>query len=80
MYAMLMGGFSMKLSNVTKNILTVAAVCLELVAFACVIIAYLDEFTQLFQDIRKMLSSCCCKCRASDSLENYDDEFEDWDV
>lgn len=70
----------MKLSNVTKNILTVAAVCLELVAFACVIIAYLDEFTQLFQDIRKKLSSCCCKCRVSDSLETYDDEFEDWDV
>ena len=27
----------MKLSKMTKNILTVAAVCLELVAFACVI-------------------------------------------
>ena len=71
----------MKLSKMTKNILTVAAVCLELVAFACVIIAYLDEFTQLFQDIRKKLSSCClCKCKASDSLDTYEDEFEDWDV
>ena len=71
----------MKLSKMTKNILTVAAVCLELVAFACVIIAYLDEFTQLFRDIQKKLSSCCCcKCKADNSLETYDDEFEDWDV
>lgn len=69
----------MKLSKMTKNILTVAAVCLELCAFACVIIAYLDEFTQLFRDIQKKLP-CCCKCKCDDSLETYDDEFEDWDV
>ena len=71
----------MKLSKMTQNILTVAAVCLELVAFACVIVAYFDELTQLFRDIRKKLSSCCCcKCKCDDSLETYDDEFEDWDV
>ena len=70
----------MKLSKMTKNILTVAAICLELVAFACVIIAYLDEFTQLFRDIQKKLTSCCCLCKCDDSLETYDDEFEDWDV
>ena len=72
----------MKLSKMAKTILTVAAVCLELTAFACVIIAYLDEFTQLARDIRKKLSSCCClcKCKASDSVDAYDDEFEDWDV
>lgn len=69
----------MKLSKMTKNVLTVAAICLELVAFACVIVAYLDEFTQVFQEIRKKLSSCCC-CKCDNSLETYDDEFEDWDL
>ena len=69
----------MKLSKLTKNILTVAAVCLELVAFACVIVAYLDELSQLVQAIRNKLP-CCCKCGCSDSLEAYDDEFEDWDL
>ena len=70
----------MKMTKMTQNILTIAAICLELVAFACVIIAYLDDFKQLFCDIRKKLSSCCCLCRCDDSLETYDDEFEDCDV
>ena len=70
----------MKLSKMTKNILTVAAVCLELVAFACVIVAYLDELTQFFQRIRKKLPSCCCLCKCDSALETYDDEFEDWDL
>ena len=70
----------MKLSKMTKTILTVAAVCLELTAFACVIVAHLEELTQLLNDVKKKLSSCCCRCKADNSLETYDDEFEDWDV
>ncbi|MBP3318708.1 MAG: hypothetical protein J6K94_01770 [Ruminiclostridium sp.] len=69
----------MKLSKMTKTILMVAAVCLELAAFACVILSHLEEVTQLLNGVQKKLSGCC-RCRADDSLETYDDEFEDWDV
>ena len=70
----------MKLSKMTKTILMVAAVCLELAAFACVILSHLEEVTQILNGIQKKLSSCCCLCKCDDSLETYDDEFEDWDV
>ena len=69
----------MKLTKMTKTILMVAAVCLELAAFACVILSHLEEVTQIISGIQKKLSSCCL-CKGDDSLETYDDEFEDWDV
>ncbi len=70
----------MKDRNRFELILMIVACVLEIAALVCVIAANVDRVAQLVGSLKAKLTDCslfpCC-CKAED---DFDEEFEDWDL
>lgn len=65
-------------------VLTIAAGILAAASVICLVIANMGKILSCLSAASAVLkektaSLCCCPCRAN-SADNYEDEFEDWDL